>query len=136
MKNFYFTFGSAHITKYGLPMQDYWVTVVADDYSNARHLFCELFSSKHMPAIDKWAFQYKEEDFDRSYFRKGEYCKITQGEKDISEDSLMNKDPELRKLADHYTDLFYEEVRKNIPPEDLEAAREASKLQYTKGWKR
>ena len=80
MNNYYFTFGQVHKTIYGRPMKDYWVTVVADDWHKAREVFCELFSSKHMPAVDKWAFQYKEEDFDKSIFPLGEYCKITQGD--------------------------------------------------------
>jgi hypothetical protein len=74
--NYYFTFGQSHVQNDGTPMKDYYVRVVADDYSSARSMFINEFSSQFMPAPDKWAFQYDEENFESHHFPKGEYLLI------------------------------------------------------------
>lgn len=73
MKNFYFTFGQSHYTKKRVPMKDYWVRVVANNWDEARIKFIENFSSVYMDTPDKWAFQYDEDDFDNQFFPNGEY---------------------------------------------------------------
>lgn len=76
MKNWYFTFGSNHITKSGRKLNNNWIRVVEKDFNEARKLFIEKFTSVEMDAPDKFAFQYEEEKFDKSYFRLGEYLVI------------------------------------------------------------
>ncbi len=76
MNNYYFTFGTGHVQLDGTEMHDYWIRVIADGYGKARDLFIEKFSSVYMEEIDKWAFQYEEDKFNASYFRKGEYLVI------------------------------------------------------------
>ena len=76
METYYFTFGQNHWHRDGIPLKDYWVRVVAEDYGKARMLFIERFSSIYMEAPDKWSMQYKEKDFKSSYFPNGEFTKI------------------------------------------------------------
>lgn len=76
MANWYFTFGQAHETVTGIPMKNFWVRVVAEDFGAARMKFIQEWSSKYMPKPDKWAFQYKESDFKSEYFPLGEYAVI------------------------------------------------------------
>lgn len=78
MKNFYFTFGQAHVTTAGIPMQHKWVRVEAEDWNKARETFVEEFSSVEMDAPDKWSHQYKEGTFDPQWFPEGEYLLLTQ----------------------------------------------------------
>lgn len=73
MKNYYFTFGQHHRLIDGYPMKDHWVRIKAHDAMRARLLFVTDFSSQNMESSDKWAFQYEEEKFDKSYYPKGEY---------------------------------------------------------------
>lgn len=73
MKNYYFTFGSNHITTDGVAMENYWVRVVATDYGIARNIFVEQFTKVRMSAPDKFAFQYDDTDFKPHYFPRGEY---------------------------------------------------------------
>jgi len=74
---YYFTFGQAHYTTDGYPMMNNWVTVIANDYGEARELFIEKFTSLYMENPDKFAFQYEEKDFESEYFPKGEFMLIT-----------------------------------------------------------
>ena len=83
MKDFYFTFGSVHFTKEGVCMYPYYVRVTAIDYATARYAFIEKFSSVHMHASDRWAFQYEEDQFEFKYFPGGEYQHITTQEEHI-----------------------------------------------------
>ncbi len=76
MKNFYFTFGTNHVMKNGQQLHNRWIRVVAASYNEARTLFVEKFTSVFMEAPDKFAFQYDEESFDKSYFREGEHLVI------------------------------------------------------------
>lgn len=76
MKNYYFTFGSAHVTKAGINMQDRWVRVLAPDFMTARKKFIEKFTSVNMEAPDKFAFQYDDKNFESKYFPGGEYLVI------------------------------------------------------------
>lgn len=78
MKNYYFTFGQAHVTKDGHPMQHNWVRVIAEDYNSAQDLFIQQFTKQRMEAPNKWAFQYEEEKFRPEFFPCGEYELIEQ----------------------------------------------------------
>ena len=78
MKNYYFTFGQDHNLLNGAPMKDCWVRVCADSYQKARFLFVKHFTLMFMSDPAKWAFQYEEEKFDRSFFPGGEYAFIHQ----------------------------------------------------------
>ena len=72
-KDYYFTFGQSHISNSGVHMCYYWVRVRAVSYEKARHYFIQHFTFFNMPAIDKFAFQYTQEDFKPMYFTGGEY---------------------------------------------------------------
>ena len=78
MKEYYFTFGSSHWNKDGIPMQNFWIRVIAEDYITARKVFIKRFSSLEMQAPDKWAFQYEAEDFEPGWFPSGEYLCLDQ----------------------------------------------------------
>lgn len=73
MKNYYFTFGSNHWNSSGVPMQNFWVRVVAKDYGKAREIFIEEFSSQKMETPMSWSFQYEEDKFKPEFFPQGEY---------------------------------------------------------------
>lgn len=77
-QNFYFTFGQSHYTIDGVYMGNRWVRVEADSYSSARILFVEQFSSVKMEKLEKFSFQYYENDFNPIFFTDGEYEVITQ----------------------------------------------------------
>lgn len=56
MKNFYFTFGSAHKDKNGNSLVNAYVKILAKNYGKARDIMWEV--------RDKWwAFQYEEKEF-------------------------------------------------------------------------
>jgi hypothetical protein len=74
--DFYFTFGQGHCTTSGIPMKDHWVRVRADNAEIARDTFIQYFTKERMPAPDKWAFQYSEEDFNKEMYPLGEYAFI------------------------------------------------------------
>lgn len=76
MKSYYFTFGQADIALNGDVMRNYYVKVTAHSYGAARGLFCVLFAKPLMGLSDRWAFQYEEDMFDKSYFPGGEYAYI------------------------------------------------------------
>ena len=56
MKTYYFTYGTAHTTDDGFPLNNFYTKVEAEDYCTAREIMFEARG-------DLWAFQYKEEDF-------------------------------------------------------------------------
>lgn len=75
MREYYFTFGTAHRTIDGYPLREYWVRVIAKSAKEARRSFmdwCELTTGKH----DGWASQYSEDEFESVYFPRGEYALI------------------------------------------------------------
>lgn len=76
MKNYYFTFGQGHSTIEDVPMKDYYVRVISDTYENARLLFIQEFTSIYMENLDKWSFQYEEDEFNPESFPGGEYLVI------------------------------------------------------------
>lgn len=75
-QDYYFTFGQNHATTRGVRMKDYWIRVQAPGYMEARTKFIENFTSRYMPAPDKWAFQYKADEFHPEFFYKGEYAYV------------------------------------------------------------
>lgn len=76
MNSYYFTFGQNHTLKDGFPMKDYYVEVKANSFFRARDVFMAEFAVEHLPAADKWAFQYDDADFKSMYFPKGRYLLI------------------------------------------------------------
>lgn len=73
MNNYYFTFGTAHVTNDGVRLQNYWVRVLAKNTGEARDKFVEQFTSIEMESPDKFAFQYNDQTFEPEYFPSGEY---------------------------------------------------------------
>jgi len=69
MKTYYFTFGTNHI-HHGMCMANYWIQITAPSYGEARTAMFEKYT-------DKWAFQYDDDSFDRSFFPGGMYEAIT-----------------------------------------------------------
>ena len=100
MINYYFTFGQNHWNSEGFPMKNVWVKVSvsrevlqesepdqdgyvkceidSNHFMRARLLFINSFSSIYMEKPDKWAFQYTEDGFDKSFFPGGEFMSITE----------------------------------------------------------
>ena len=76
MKNFYFTFGTRHFTTDGINMGTYWVTVVSENYHNARQIFVNQFTSQRMEREDLFDRQYTDQDFDPNFFPGGEFERI------------------------------------------------------------
>jgi hypothetical protein len=81
----YFTFGSSHTISAILPrggtLADYWVRVsLPEDYPiSPRRVFVEKFTEIYCPNSAQFAFEYYGgEKLDKSYFRKGELCLITE----------------------------------------------------------
>ena len=56
MNNYYFTYGSAHTTNDGFPLDVFYTKVSAESYGEARQRLFEVRG-------DVWAFQYTEEEF-------------------------------------------------------------------------
>lgn len=77
MRNFYFTFGQAHVNNQGEPMKDYYVHVLAQDYINARLVFNEWINF-NMPSEHDWSMQYEESEFNKKMYKKGEYDFLNQ----------------------------------------------------------
>lgn len=77
-KNYYFTFGSKHVTNNEVKMQHYWVRVIAHNFEMARHIFIHEFTFKQMPNPNNFAFQYEEENFKPEFCVLGEYKVIHQ----------------------------------------------------------
>ena len=82
MQNYYFTFGQDHWNVDGVPMKNFWVRVVATGSETARQIFVDEFTSQKMQSPDKFAFQYKEKDFDSKFFPQGEYAVFEEKEKE------------------------------------------------------
>ena len=73
----FFTFGTSHISSnpdHPRNLADYWVEVTAAD--GHRNLFCDMFTSKYMGGPGKFAFEYTESEFDRSYCPSGLLLRI------------------------------------------------------------
>ena len=80
MENYYFTFGSNHRMTNGQALHNRWIRVVAESYNEARSIFVEKFTSVFMEAKDKFAFQYDEKSFDKTYCPEGEHLVIKSDE--------------------------------------------------------
>ena len=74
MKKYYFTFGQTHTTAKGQPLKDYYVTVIASNYNEAREVFWNSFASIVLESADKWSFQYEQEQMKFEHFPKGQYA--------------------------------------------------------------
>jgi len=88
-KKYYFTFGQSHCQEDGTPMKDYWVEVIADNYTEARRIFIEQFSSVCMESPDKWSFQYEENEFNKTYFPKGCYAVFGESNKTEKHEDIL-----------------------------------------------
>lgn len=81
-EDYYFTFGTRHKHPVlGIPMEHMWIRITAPDYGAARKCMVALFGPR-------WSFQYREKDFSKSYFTKGEYIHITCGDVTLSKDAV------------------------------------------------
>jgi len=73
MNKFYFTFGQVHRTKTGIPLKDFYVTVIASSHNKAIEIFEKEFTSKYMDSIDRYATSYTENNFKSHFFPNGEF---------------------------------------------------------------
>ncbi len=80
--NYYFTFGQDHYDKTGRAMKNYWVRVVAVNYDTARDHFIKGFTRHFMNKEDEFAFQYSEDNFQKSFHPLGEIMLIEGGTND------------------------------------------------------
>jgi hypothetical protein len=79
LKNFYFTFGTAHVTLDGVPMCQYYVRVESCEYWRAREVFNKVFAVPYMGRAGAWSFQYEEDKFKEDvepWCIRGEYLFI------------------------------------------------------------
>jgi hypothetical protein len=92
--DYYFTFGTAHITIGGERMSRYWVRVTlgpeitSNHFMEARMAFIDGFTSLMMEAPDKWSFQYNEEQFlpTKHLYWGGEHTHINHPLKPLNSD--------------------------------------------------
>lgn len=89
MHTYHFTFGQSHMSSYTLPragrLADFWVTVEADSFGEARQLFCDHFTQPYCPRPMQWSFQYEDSEFKPEYFPGGQLCLIRKGEGIVKE---------------------------------------------------
>lgn len=76
LQRYFFTFGQDHVNNQGMPLRDYFVTVMAFDYEQARNLFLVHFADHQLPRRMQWSMQYTEGNFHPSSFPKGEYLSL------------------------------------------------------------